>query len=111
MPVSRCCELFFKLESANPGGSIKDRIGLKMIEAAEKAGAIKPGDTLVEGTAGSTGIGLALVVQQKGYRLKLVGPEKNSRDKIFNLKAMRKEERGVGTEGGSEGDYRWGEVH
>src|SRR3546814_7470319 len=57
LPISGCCELFFKLESANPGGSIKDRIGLKMIEAAEKAGAIKPGDTLVEGTAGNTGIG------------------------------------------------------
>ncbi len=83
-----CCELFFKLEAANPGGSIKDRIGLKMIEAAEKAGRIAPGDTLVEGTAGNTGIGLALVAQQKGYRLKLVVPDKMSREKIFNLKAM-----------------------
>lgn len=83
-----CCELFLKLEAANPGGSIKDRIGLKMIEAAEKAGKIKPGDTLVEGTAGNTGIGLALVAQQKGYRLVLVVPDKMSREKIFNLKAM-----------------------
>ncbi|MBS0455868.1 MAG: pyridoxal-phosphate dependent enzyme [Proteobacteria bacterium] len=83
-----CCELFLKLESANPGGSIKDRIGLSMIEAAEKAGKIKPGDTLVEGTAGNTGIGLALVAQQKGYRLILVVPDKMSREKIFNLKAM-----------------------
>jgi len=82
------CELYFKLESANPGGSIKDRIGLSMIEAAEKAGKIKPGDTLVEGTAGNTGIGLALVAQQKGYRLTLVVPDKMSREKIFNLKAM-----------------------
>jgi cystathionine beta-synthase len=82
------CELFFKLESANPGGSIKDRIGLSMIEAAERAGKIKPGDTLVEGTAGNTGIGLALVAQQKGYRLILVVPDKMSREKIFNLKAM-----------------------
>ena len=82
------CELFFKLESANPGGSIKDRIGLAMIEAAEKAGKIKPGDTLVEGTAGNTGIGLALVAQQKGYKLLLVVPDKMSREKIFNLKAM-----------------------
>ena len=82
------CELFLKLENANPGGSIKDRIGLSMIEAAEKAGRIKPGDTLVEGTAGNTGIGLALVAQQKGYKLILVVPDKMSREKIFNLKAM-----------------------
>ncbi|MET4730192.1 cystathionine beta-synthase [Lysobacter enzymogenes] len=82
------CELYLKLESQNPGGSIKDRIGLSMIEAAEKAGKIKPGDTLVEGTAGNTGIGLALVAQQKGYKLLLVVPDKMSREKIFNLKAM-----------------------
>ena len=82
------CELYLKLESQNPGGSIKDRIGLSMIEAAEKAGRIKPGDTLVEGTAGNTGIGLALVAQQKGYKLILVVPDKMSREKIFNLKAM-----------------------
>lgn len=82
------CELFLKLESANPGGSIKDRIGLSMIEGAEKAGKIRPGATLVEGTAGNTGIGLALVAQQKGYRLILVVPDKMSREKIFNLKAM-----------------------
>jgi cystathionine beta-synthase len=80
--------VFLKLESANPGGSIKDRIGLSMIEGAEKAGKIKPGDTLVEGTAGNTGLGLALVAQQKGYRLILVVPDKMSREKIFNLKAM-----------------------
>ncbi|MGQ4582563.1 pyridoxal-phosphate dependent enzyme [Lysobacter sp. F60174L2] len=82
------CELYFKLESQNPGGSIKDRIGLKMIEAAEARGDIKPGDTLVEGTAGNTGLGLALVAQQKGYKLVLVVPDKMSREKIFNLKAM-----------------------
>ena len=85
---SGVCELFFKLESQNPGGSIKDRIGMSMIEAAEKRGDIKPGDTLVEGTAGNTGIGLALVAQQKGYKLILVVPDKMSREKIFNLKAM-----------------------
>uniref|UniRef100_A0A8J7VYE0 Cysteine synthase B n=1 Tax=Coralloluteibacterium stylophorae TaxID=1776034 RepID=A0A8J7VYE0_9GAMM len=82
------CELYLKLESANPGGSIKDRIGLSMIEAAEAAGKIRPGSTLVEGTAGNTGLGLALVAQQKGYRLVLVVPDKMSREKIFNLKAM-----------------------
>jgi cystathionine beta-synthase len=82
------CDLFLKLENMNPGGSIKDRIGLMMIEAAEREGLIKPGDTLVEGTAGNTGLGLALVAQQKGYRLLLVVPDKMSREKIFNLKAM-----------------------
>ena len=85
---SGLCELYLKLECMNPGGSIKDRIGLKMIEAAEKAGKIKSGDTLVEGTAGNTGIGLALVAQQKGYKLILVVPDKMSREKIFNLRAM-----------------------
>ena len=82
------CQLFFKLEAFNPGGSIKDRIGLTMIEAAEQRGDLKPGGIIVEGTAGNTGIGLALVAQQKGYRLILVVPDKMSREKIFNLKAM-----------------------
>ena len=82
------CELFIKLESQNPGASIKDRIGLRMIEDAEAAGLIKPGATLVEGTAGNTGLGLALVAAQKGYRLMLVIPDKMSREKISNLKAM-----------------------
>ena len=82
------CELFIKLESQNPGGSIKDRIGLKMVEDAEAAGLIGPGSTLVEGTAGNTGLGLALVAAQKGYRLVLVIPDKMSREKISNLKAM-----------------------
>jgi len=82
------CELFVKLESQNPGGSIKDRIGLHMIEAAERDGKIKPGYTLVEGTAGNTGLALALVAAQKGYQLILVVPDKMSREKIFNLKAM-----------------------
>ena len=82
------CTLYLKLENANPGGSIKDRIGMSMIEAAEKRGDLKSGATLVEGTAGNTGIGLALVAQQKGYKLMLVVPDKMSREKIFNLKAM-----------------------
>ncbi len=85
---SGCCELFLKLENTNPGGSIKDRIGLSMIGGAERAGRIQPGATLVEGTAGNTGLGLALVAQAKGYRLILVVPDKMSREKIFNLKAM-----------------------
>ena len=82
------CRLFLKLELLNPGGSIKDRIGITMIEQAEKRGDIKPGDTLVEATAGNTGIGLALVAAQKGYRLILVLPDKMSQEKIFNLRAM-----------------------
>src|SRR5690606_36827418 len=82
------CTLYLKLESQNPGGSIKDRIGLSMIEAAERRGDLKPGDTLAEGTAGNTGIGLALVAQQKDYKLILVVPDKMSREKIFNLKPM-----------------------
>ena len=82
------CTLFMKLESQNPGASIKDRIGLRMIEDAEERGELKPGSTLVEGTAGNTGLGLALVAAQKGYRLVLVIPDKMSREKISNLKAM-----------------------
>jgi len=82
------CELYAKLENQNPGGSIKDRIGLVMIEQAEKRGDLKPGDTIVEGTAGNTGLALALVAQQKGYRIILVIPDKMSREKISNLKAM-----------------------
>jgi len=82
------CRLFLKLESHNPGGSIKDRIGRSMIEAAERAGQIGPGSTLVEATAGNTGLGLALVAAQKGYRLILVIPDKMSQEKIFHLKAL-----------------------
>lgn len=82
------CELFLKLESANPGGSIKDRIALSMIEAAEKDGSLKPGGTLVEATAGNTGLGLALIASQKGYKLVLVIPDKMSQEKVFHLRAM-----------------------
>lgn len=83
-----CCELLVKLESHNPGGSIKDRIGRSMIEAAEMSGAVGPGSTLVEATAGNTGLGLALVAAQKGYRLILVIPDKMSQEKVFHLKAL-----------------------
>lgn len=82
------CRLFLKLELMNPGGSIKDRIGISMIEEAEQRSDIKPGDTLVEATAGNTGLGLALVAAQKGYQLILVLPDKMSQEKIFNLRAM-----------------------
>jgi len=82
------CELFVKLENQNPGGSIKDRIGLAMIESAEAAGAIKPGATLVEATAGNTGLGLALVAALKGYHLLLIIPDKMSLEKIVHLRAL-----------------------
>lgn len=82
------CDVYLKLESQNPGGSIKDRIALSMIEAAERDGRIKPGDTLVEATAGNTGLGLTLVAAQKGYKLILVIPDKMSQEKIFHMKAM-----------------------
>jgi cystathionine beta-synthase len=82
------CRLFLKLENQNPGGSIKDRIALSMIEEAERSGKLKPGGLLVEATAGNTGIGLALVAKLKGYRLLLVIPDKMSREKISHLKAL-----------------------
>ncbi|MFC3110302.1 pyridoxal-phosphate dependent enzyme [Undibacterium arcticum] len=82
------CQLFLKLESQNPGGSIKDRIGLAMIEAAESDGRLQPGGTVVEATAGNTGLGLALVARAKGYRVVLVVPDKMSTEKILHLKAM-----------------------
>jgi cystathionine beta-synthase len=82
------CRLFLKLESQNPGGSIKDRVALSMIEAAEREGRLKKNSLIVEATAGNTGLGLALVAAQKGYRLLIVVPDKMSQEKIFHLKAM-----------------------
>ncbi len=82
------CELFLKLESQNPGGSIKDRMAVSMIEAAEQSGALAPGDTIVEATAGNTGIGLALVAAIKGYRLILAIPDKMSPEKISHARAL-----------------------
>ncbi len=82
------CRLYLKLEHHNPGGSIKDRIALAMIEAAEKERKLKPGELIVEATAGNTGLALALVAVQKGYRLLIVVPDKMSQEKIFHLRAM-----------------------
>ena len=82
------CRLFLKLESANPGGSIKDRIARSMIDAAEADGRLQPGGTIVEATAGNTGLGLAQVGLLKGYRLLLVVPDKMAREKIQHLRAM-----------------------
>jgi cystathionine beta-synthase len=87
------CRLFVKLENQNPGGSIKDRIALTMIEAAEREARLPPGGTLIEATAGNTGLGLALVAASKGYRLLLVIPDKMSQEKIFHLKALGAEVR------------------
>ena len=82
------CRLFLKMESQNPGGSIKDRIALSMIETAEDNGFIRSGSRIIEATAGNTGIGLALIAVVKGYRLTLVIPDKMSREKIRHLRAM-----------------------
>ena len=82
------CELFVKLESHNPGGSIKDRVGLAIIEAAESSGELRPGGTIIEATAGNTGIGLALVAAIKGYKIILVIPDKMSREKILHLEGL-----------------------
>lgn len=87
------CQLFLKLESQNPGGSIKDRIGLWMIEAAERDGLLEPGGTIVEATAGNTGLGLAMVARAKGYRIVLVVPDKMSTEKILQLRALGAEVR------------------
>jgi len=82
------CRLFLKLEAQNPGGSIKDRIALSMIDAAEREGFLKPGGVIVEATAGNTGLALTLVGQAKGYKVLLVIPDKMSKEKIQHLRAM-----------------------
>jgi cystathionine beta-synthase len=82
------CRLFLKLESANPSGSIKDRPARTMVEAAEREGRLRAGGTIVEATAGNTGLGLALVGGRKGYRTVLVVPDKMAREKVLHAKAM-----------------------
>src|SRR5438477_4271390 len=87
------CQLFLKLENYNPSGSIKDRIALLKIEAAERDGKLQPGGTIVEATAGNTGLGLALIGCAKGYRTILVIPDKMSQEKIAHVRALGAEVR------------------
>ena len=87
------CQLFVKLENQNPTGSIKDRVALSMIEAAEREGKLQPGGTIIEATAGNTGLGLALIAGAKGYRIILVIPDKMSQEKIAHVRALGAEVR------------------
>src|SRR5437588_200952 len=87
------CQLFLKLENQNPTGSIKDRVALAMIEAAEHDGHLQPGGTIIEATAGNTGLGLALIAGAKGYRIILVIPDKMSQEKIAHVRALGAEVR------------------
>src|SRR5215472_3369151 len=80
-----------KVEYVNPGGSVKDRIALRMVEAAEESGALKPGGTIVEPTSGNTGIGLAIVAAEKGYKCVFVCPDMVAQDKIWMLSASAAE--------------------
>lgn len=82
------CRLFVKMESMNPGNSIKDRIAVAMVDEAERSGALKPGGRIIEATAGNTGLALALIAGQKGYEVTVVVPDKMSDEKISHLRAM-----------------------
>src|SRR5919112_2970264 len=81
-------QVFAKMENLNPGFSVKDRIGISMVEAAERDGLLRPGGTIVEATSGNTGVGLAMAAAQRGYRCVFVMPDKMSREKISLLRAF-----------------------
>lgn len=87
-PASQTHQIYIKSERSNPGGSIKDRIALAIVDDAEQRGVLRPGATLIEATAGNTGVGLALVCAKRGYRLVCVMPEKMSADKRDALRAL-----------------------
>jgi cysteine synthase A len=87
IPEAHWAEMLVKLESMNPGGSVKDRIGLSMIEAAERDGRLKPGGTIVEATSGNTGIGLAMVCAAKGYKAILIMPDDVNIERVALLRA------------------------
>src|SRR5213083_268826 len=87
IPKDHWAEMLVKLESFNPGGSVKDRIGVSMIEAAEREGRLKPGGTIVEATSGNTGIGLAMVCAAKGYKVILTMPDDVNIERVALLRA------------------------
>jgi cystathionine beta-synthase len=82
------CEILLKCEFMNPGGSVKDRISLRMVNEAERSGRIKPGDTLIEATSGNTGIGLAMCAAIKGYNMKVTLPQRMSDEKVNTLTSL-----------------------
>ncbi|HYE87279.1 MAG TPA: pyridoxal-phosphate dependent enzyme, partial [Vicinamibacterales bacterium] len=81
-------DVYAKIETTNPGNSIKDRMAVKMIEDAEKAGKLKPGGTIIEGTSGNTGMGLAIAAVVKGYKCIFTTTDKQSKEKVDALKAF-----------------------
>jgi len=88
LPVAQGAEVYAKLEYLNPGGSVKDRAAIRIIKQAEQDGRLKPGGTIVEATAGNTGIGLALIGVNRGYRVRLFVPEKFSEEKVIIMRAL-----------------------
>src|SRR6201984_2205276 len=88
IPKGLTAQGYAKCDHLNPGGSVKDRIGIAMIEDAEKRGLLKPGGTIVEGTSGNTGVGLAIAAAIKGYKCIFVLPDKMSDEKIRNLRSF-----------------------